>query len=286
MNRQARILKIASIILVIAVCLVALSAVTLNLFWALLALFAMLFATIAQAGATLLTSAFTYAMWAACIAISSGRPAERASHGAKVSRGGAYRASLTALRSASEVGGQLSIVVDVQLSCALLGALGIALAPPFVGSRASGLVLGTVPATAFATDPSIVVGVPIVLASWCLFSVCKSLGHRELGRLRMGQRAIALVACTLVLLWIAASRDYEAIVAPRSYKDPYNLQDFIGQTLSGSVVGPFRTRWPSWPDTFAMLLWGYAVLLAAATLNVLYLVMRTPRAARPGNHEG
>jgi hypothetical protein len=238
--------------------------------------------------ATLSTFSLTLATWviyrAACgIAYGPllfGRLGVTARQAAKTSRNGPYR------RSASEVEAEPAIVEDVRASCAVLGALGILVATPNVASRASALMVRIVSLADLATDPSVVAGVPIIFVSCCLLILREGRRRHRVGHLRGARTVVALVLCALGLLWVATG--HVSLACSINHDDPlkhggigdaYNVPDFIGMHICemahrSRATGAFFTR------TLAALLAAYAVLVSAAALNVLYLAMRASRADR------
>lgn len=238
--------------------------------------------------AILWTIGLTLAMWIAYGVWSlqcSGAPATPRRHAKRYT----YRTSAARDRDGQgqpEASAADRLRDDIAGACFILGALGITIAPPFVASRAISLLSGKMAVSAMMTDPSVAVGVPILLVS-CQLPILYGRARREGGeRFIVMGTAVTLAVCAAWLFWVALGRiplvwslTY-ASNARGYYQEAITLPDFIGDRivwLAEHGIGPFLLRSPTWGATLATLLAAYGVLVVATALSGLRLVLRRSR---------
>jgi hypothetical protein len=170
---------------------------------------------------------------------------------------------------------------------ALLGFCGLVAATPFVACRVTALLFGELPVAALQTDPSAIVGVPVIVSSWLLLMLHVELRYHASRRLRAWVAALGSTSCAVVLLMIAGGRvplawpDDLAARYGQLHDVANGLPDFVGGYIfecergrSWGGAGPFFLRSLSWTTALSWLLATYAVLVVLTALSGLRVARR------------
>jgi hypothetical protein len=176
-----------------------------------------------------------------------------------------------------------SALEDVRTACAFLALHGLVMTTPFLASRASSLLFGTISPPTLRTDPSVMVGAPIVAGSLGLFLLRFALQGRgrKLDSL-LGGTAVVF-ACFGVMWWIAGGHlpltwtMNHPVLRGGGDEEVETLPDFVGRELirDGSSHGSgIMGRELSCAVKLAPLLQINALLFFAVTLAALLVKLR------------